>query len=346
MLRYLLLIPILLAGGLPRAALAQASLDQVFLSRGALSRGTLAEVGKNEVKLDVNGTPRTFQVNEIARITFANEPSELNSARGYVLQKNFSLALTELRKLDPAAQPREVIKQDIEFYKALCQARLALADSGDKNAAITALTNFAGAAPHSFHFYETAEVLGELAYSLGKYADAAKFYAALAAAPWPDYQLRANAATGRALAADKQYAPALAKFEAVLSSSASTGDAPRQKLLAVVGKAICLAETGKAEAALAMAQGLIDKHEASDAVLFARAYSALGRSYRKLNKPKEALLAYLHVDLLYSTDAESHAESLYHLSKLWTEINKGDRAAEAKATLDQRYPTSPWTKLP
>lgn len=346
MLRYLLLISILLAGGLPRAALAQAPLDQVFLSRGALSRGTLSEVGKNEVKLEVGGTPRTFQVNEIARITFANEPSELNSARGYVLQKNFSLALTELRKLNTSTIEREVMKHDIEFYKALCQARLALTDSGDKNAAITALTSFAVSAPQSFHFYETAEVLGELAYSLGKYNDAAKYYTSLATAPWPDYQLRANAATGRALAADKHYAPALAKFEAVLRSPATAGDAPRQKLLATVGKAVCLAETGKAEPALALVQELIDKHEPSDAALFAQAYSALGRCYRKLNKPKEALLAYLHVDLLYSSDAEAHAEALYNLSKLWTEINKGDRAAEAKSTLDQRYPTSPWTKLP
>ena len=64
-------------------------------------------------------------------------------------------------------------------------------------------------------------------------------------------------AVGRALTLDKQFDQALSRFEAVLSAEQNTPEANRQKLLASVGKAACLARsaeactTGRREAALA-----------------------------------------------------------------------------------------------
>ena len=53
------------------------------------------------------------------------------------------------------------------------------------------------------------------------------------------------------------------------------------------------------------------------------------------------MLAFLHTDLMYSADADSHAEALYYLSKHWTDVNK---AAIAKSTLRERYAGSVWTQ--
>jgi len=50
----------------------------------------------------------------------------------------------------------------------------------------------------------------------------------------------------------------------------------------------------------------------------------------------------LHTDMLFHADADSHAEALYYLSKLWPDINKADRAIAAKNTLRERYPGSVW----
>jgi tetratricopeptide (TPR) repeat protein len=329
-----------------RPALAQSSFDQVFMSKGAPSRGLVIEMGRDEVKLDMSGVPRTFDVNEIVRITFREEPSELNPARVNILQqKNYNQALVELRKIDVQKIERDYIKQDVEFYKALSQCRLAMSEGGDRVAADKAMFNFVRSAPQSYHFYEAAEVLGDLAMASGKWADAAKYYGPISNAKWPDYQMRSNNAIGRALVGEKKYDEALEKFKAVSSIEVSTAEANRQKNLASVGRAVCLAETGKADEGIALVQDLINKNDPQDSVLFARAYNAQGRCYLKQNKPKDAVLAFLHTDVLFYNDAEAHAEALYYLSKLWSDINKSDRAIAARSTLRERYAGSIWATL-
>jgi tetratricopeptide (TPR) repeat protein len=105
------------------------------------------------------------------------------------------------------------------------------------------------------------------------------------------------------------------------------------------------AETGKAEEGLALLQDLINKNDPQDVPLFARTYNALGKCHQKLNKPKDAVLAYLHTDVLFYTDADAHAEALYNLSKLWGDVNKQDRAVAARATLKERYAGTVWATL-
>ena len=339
-------IAALVALAAPLPCLAQ-SVDQIYLSKGAPSRGRIPESGisRDQVTLEASSGARQFPVNEIVRITFAEEPAELNSARTAVIQKNYSHAAQELRKLDPSKVERAVIKQEIEYLRALSQARLAMTEGGDKAGAVTAMLNFVKTAPQSFHFYDAAETLGDLSMALGKFQDAAKYYTPIASAPWPDYQLKANSAVGRALVGEKQYDQALTKFEAVIDNGATGPEAMRQKLLATAGKAVCLAETGKAEEGVALMHELIKNNDPQDAPLFARTYNALGRCYLKLNKPKEALLAFLHVEVLFAGEADAHAEALYHLSKLWGDINKSDRAVTARTTLRQRYAGSIWASL-
>jgi tetratricopeptide (TPR) repeat protein len=324
---------------------AAQQLDQVFVAKSAPSRGRISAVGHDEVTLDVMGTPRPFAVQDIVRITYAEEPSELNAARTAVIQKNYNQALQDLRKLDGQKIERDLIRQDIEYFRALAQCRLAMGEGGDKAAATTAMVNFVKAAPQSYHFYEAAEVLGDLAMSSGKWADAARYYGPIAGAKSPDYQMRSNNAIGRALIGDKQFEQALAKFEAVLSSEHSTTEAARQKLLATAGKAVCLAETGKAETGVGLLQDVISKNDPQDIALFARTYNALGKCYLKLNQPKDAVLAFLHTDVLFYNDADAHAEALYHLSKLWIDVKKSDRAVAARNTLKERYAGSVWAAL-
>jgi tetratricopeptide (TPR) repeat protein len=332
--------------GTEQPAWAQ-QLDQVFLTKGAPSRGMVSAMTRDQVTQQVGGAARQIAANEVARITYSDEPAELNAARTAVLQRNYSGALQELKKLEGATIQREFARHDFEYYKALCQARLAMTEGGDKSAATAAMLDFVRAAPQSYHFYEAAETLGDLSMASGKYADAAKYYgpAGVAGAPWPEYQLRGNNAVGRALAAEKIFDQALARFEAVIASELTTAEATSQKLLATVGKAICLAEMGQAEAAVALLQDLIAKNDPQDQALFARAYNALGQCHLKLNKPKEALLAYLHTDVLFYNDADAHAEALYHLTRLWTDANKSDRALAARTTLKERYAGSIWATL-
>lgn len=327
-------------------AYAQMTTDQVFLVRGTPARGRVTEVARDHVTLEATGgATRQISVPEIVRIVFADEPVDLNAARTAILQRNFNQALTELRKLEGRTIARDLVRQDYEYYKALTLCKLAMGEGGDKAAATEAMLAFVRSAPQSWHFYEAAETLGDLAMSSGKYADAVKYYGPLAQAPWPEYQLRGQIAVGRALIGERQFDEALAKFEAVLASELSTAEGLRQKSLAQAGKAICLAEKGKPDEGIALLQELIQKNDPQDGPLFARIYNALGRCYLKQNKPKDAVLAFLHTDLLYFQDPDAHAEALYHLSRLWGELNKSDRALAARSTLRERYAGSVWATL-
>ena len=320
------------------------ALDSVYTTKGgAPAKGTITDaMTKDSVTLDRAGVPRFFQINEIARITYGDEPQELANARNSVVAKNYGSAMEELKKIPAGTLVRPHMLQDAQYYLALCQVKLAMSEGQDRTKAETDMSTFARTYPNSYHFYEAAELLGDLAMSGGKYADAVRFYRPLAGAPFEDMQMRANNSSARALVAQKNFAEALTKYEAVLASGLATAEATNQKMLATVGKAQCLGETGKPDEGVKMLEDVIAKNDPQDAKLFARTYNALGSCHLKAGRDKDALLAYLHTDVLFYSDGEAHAEALYHLIKLWTNMNKADRATQARSTLKDRYAGSVW----
>jgi tetratricopeptide (TPR) repeat protein len=288
------------------------------------------------------GVPRKFPTNEIARITYGDEPNELTNARNSVVAKNYNAALEELKKIAPADLVRVHMKQDHDFYKALCEIKLAMTEGGDKAKADVSMKTFVAGAPNSYHYYEAAELVGDLALSMGKYEDAVRAYGAMAKAQTEDIQMRANNSAARALVANKNYADALTRFQAVLDAGLSTPEAAQQKVFATIGKAQCLGETGKPDEGIKMLEEIIQKNDPADAKLFGRTYNALGACQMKAGRAKDAIQAYLHTDVLFYTDGEAHAESLYWLTKLWTDLNKADRATACRTTLRDRYAGSLW----
>jgi TolA-binding protein len=333
---------------LPGVAMAQNQFDQVFIKgQPAPTRGLITGMTKDEVTLDSAGATRTLAVNDIQRIVYSDENSELSNARNLVLQKNYNSALTELKKLNGVAIDRDLIKQEVAYYTALCLANVAMTEGGDAKAAEKAMLDFVRSAPNNWHFYDAAEILGELASATGDYATAARYFSGVAKAPWEDYQMRANIAIGDALLAQKEkdVPGALAKYDAVLNSGLNTAEASTLKVFAQIGKAQAMAEAGKADEGLKAIEDIIAKNDPSDSKLFARAYNALGKCYLKLGKSKEALQAFLHTDILFYADSQAHAEALYHLSKLWNDVNKSDRAVTARNTLRERYSGSSWARM-
>jgi len=341
----ILVLPALLLviGGGFEAAFGQ--FDQIYQRKGAPSKGNVKAMSKDEVTLEMSGVDRPFPTNEIVRITYVDEPTELNNGRNAVLQQNWGQAEIELKKLDGQTFARDLIRQDVEYYKALCLAKKAMTEGGDKTAAAAAMLNFAKVAPENYHFYDAAEVLGDLAISTGKFADAARFYGGIEKAPWGDYQMRAKNAAGRALLAQKDFQNAQVKFEEAAAIDLGTAEAAREKTFAHIGRAQCLAELGKPDEGITILQEIIAKNDPADQFLFARVYNALGNCYLKGNKPKDARDAFLFTDILFTADPDAHAEALYHLSKLWTDLNKADRAVAARNTLRERYAGSRWNAV-
>jgi tetratricopeptide (TPR) repeat protein len=271
--------------------------DRIYGHRGTPVVGTISAMSPDEVKVESAAGARTLDAADIKYIVFQDEPNALTSGRTAVLQKNYGQAVADFKKVDITGQ-RAVVKQDLDFYNALALAKLAMGEGGDKAAAETAMMNFAKSGSGNFHFYESAEILGELSMSSGKYEAASRYFGVIVnkAAKQPDLQLRARLLDGKALEGQKKYDEAIARYKEVADAGNASADA---KTMAEVGTASCMAATGKAAEAIKILEGVIEKNDPQDGRLFATTYVALGNAFQKADKPKDALMAYLHVDMLY-----------------------------------------------
>jgi tetratricopeptide (TPR) repeat protein len=305
-------------------------------------------VGVDSAKVDFRQSSggslvKQIPANSIDMIFYEGEPAELKLAKNHVLGGRYAEGLAALKRIETTPDRQEV-QQDIEFYKALCSAKLAMAGSAKIPDAGRMMKTFADGNTKSYHYFEASQVVGDLLVANGSYAPAAEYYARLSAAPWPDYRMRAGVAGGRALLAQGKNAEALAAFDKVLASEGAGDAAKIQRLAAGLGKAGALVALKKSDEAIKAIDAFLERADAEDKPLMARAYNILGTAQRQAGRTKDALLAFLHVDVLYAAVPEAHAEALANLADLWEEVHKTERANRARKTLMEQYPESPWAK--
>jgi tetratricopeptide (TPR) repeat protein len=326
------------------SAWAQGDYYHVQLFSGQPVSGRLGEMTKDKVVLQTSTTSKEFGTNEIKYVQLPGEPRDLIEARNAVGEGHYEQAIDWLNKIPPPQLANDAVRQDADYYRALASARLAINGAGDPRAAGTALLDYLKANADSYHFYEANETAGDLLMALGRYDQAPTYYRELANAPWPDYKLRSAVELGRVLQAQGKYDEAIRQFDTALNTDTKGKAVEMQLMAARVGKAKCLEKLDRAKEAVDLLTTAIEQAPAENNQTYATAYNALGDAYLKLKQPQEALYAYLHVDVLYNQLPEQHAEALYHLKDLWTQLNKPDRAKEAAETLKSRYASSPWNK--
>ena len=187
-----------------------------------------------------------------------------------------------------------------------------LTASGDvrPDEARSQLAKFLQSYPNSFHYYKACEMYGNLCVLEGKFDVAQKCYAKLSQAPWPDYQIRAAVALGRAYLAEGKAAAAEKAFDDALGNLAPGPLADLQRISAQIGKARCMILAGRADEALKSLNETIDKLDDRNPEINALAYNAQGRGIRKAGQPDKAVLAFLRVHLLYDLQPDAHAEAL------------------------------------
>jgi tetratricopeptide (TPR) repeat protein len=330
----------LLLAAIASPAVAQQFTDRIRLVRGS-ETGEITDMTPLEVTIN-RGTAgnRAIPVNEIKTVTLDGEPPELSQARVNAANGNYEKAMQLLGEVDLQSIRRDVIKQEVEFYQAFCAGKLALGGSGEITDAGRQLNSFVRSYPKNFHYLAAAELMGDLLVASGRYEPARQQYAELAKTPWADYKMRAAVAIGRTLQAQDKHNEAIREFDAALAMSAEGADAENQKLSATLAKAVSQAELGGLDEAVASIERVIQDADPEQKELHARAYNALGICYEKAGKTKDALLAFLHVDVLYNTVPEAHAEALAHLVPLWQAIGQDERARESRELLQERYAPS------
>jgi tetratricopeptide (TPR) repeat protein len=305
--------------------------------------GQIVETTAQEVTIEQGAVRTKVPVNEIEAVVFTDEPTRLKIARMAIEAGRYEDAVAGLATIDLGDVKRPEIRQDVQFYAALAKARIALASADEKaiQEAGSLMYDFLVGNPNSYHYLDACEMAGDLLVAIGKYDDAREQYAKVAEAPWPDYQMRAGVAVGRALLADGNVDEALKSFQSVLDTRAQGGSADRQRLAATLGKARCLAEKGQSDEAIKLAEGIISRTNPEQVTLQAQAYNTLGIAHAKAGRTKDALLAFLHVDALYFNSPNEHIEALQNLVELWTQVQKPDRAERAAKILREQYKRSP-----
>ncbi|HIA20203.1 MAG TPA: tetratricopeptide repeat protein [Planctomycetes bacterium] len=308
-------------------------------------RGVITKMTATEVTITVNTLDRKHEVNRIDQIELGESPAPLKAALSLLEQGQLEAAKVQLDKptMVAATIKNKYVKQEVLYAQAICAAKLAQGGQGDITKAGSLLQGFVTGGQDSYRYFEAVELLGDLFTGIGEYKFAAENYGKLKSAPWLDYQLRGSVLQANALIGSEQYPQALSSYEAAIKAAPKTPAGRLQKTLAQVGKARCLAETGKAQEGIKLLRDVLKESDPKqNPQLFGRAYNALGACYRKDNKPQDALLAYLHTDLLFYSDPPVHAEALYYLKQLWTTVKKSDRANRARTLLQQRYASSVW----
>jgi len=339
---------ILAAGVWLAACTAGRAFDTVKLKPTGTVVGEVVKMSPLEVAVKQGALEKKVPVNQIASIMYdsSTEPSSLNAARMAARRGRYQDALdvlTDPKKI-PADIERREVQQDVAFFKALCTAKLALGGTGKVSDAGRTMLGFIKDNGGSYHYLEACEQLGDLYVAAREYSFAETYYAKLAQAPWPDYQMRANVAIGRAQLAEKKLAEAEKSFDTVLGIAAEGPLADFQRMAATLGKGRCLAEKGQTEQAEKMVKDVIAKADAEYGELHSRAYNTLGTIQRKAGRTKEALLAFLHVEILYFAYPEQRAEALANLEQLWNEVHKPERARKAREILDTYFKNSPWAQ--
>lgn len=316
--------------------------DRVYPQRDAMASGKIAEITPTSVKITVRSKDQTYDMADVRKISFDGEPNSLDRVRESTLLGQYEQALDEVKKISTDGIKNPLIKQDIDFYRYYCTGKLGLAGKADKTTAIKGLLAVASANPRTHHLYELSDLLGQLAMAVGQPDQALRYFNVLLSAGSPDIKASGVYRLGLVELAQGKAEEAKVRFQQLAGATSASPEMGRLKSLAEVGLAVSEQMLGNTEQALQKLDSMVQQYDSTDQELFARINNAKGASYAAMEQTNQALLSYLQTDLLFFTDAEAHAEALYHLTKLWPQAGQPARGADAKERLTTQYPSSPW----
>jgi tetratricopeptide (TPR) repeat protein len=199
------------------------------------------------------------------------------------------------------------------------------------------LTKFVKQYPGSRHTLGARACMARIQLASGDFPAAQTAIADLAR--MPKGAERAAVLRTKLLAKQNKHKDAIEELDKLIASSAKGSERLRAAQLAKAESLAALKEFTKAEVLL---REVIKATPPEDAAGQAPAYNTLGDCLRAANRPKDALLAYLHTDMLYSKDKEEHPRALRQISTLFRQLKLDGRADEFEQRLKTEYPHSRW----
>lgn len=327
-------------------AIAQAQTDSVFRTAefgNKQVRGKIVKTTPIEVTVETRNGQETVPAREIKKITFSNEPRSLNRARDHFEGQRFDDCLQTIQKIDGEPKSR-FIKQEMDFLAAVSDANKAL--RGDRETttqtAEQAVASFIQQNSDSYRLVQAIDVYAQLLMANGKTEAAQKQFNKLTKSRWPKYIARGHFFEGENLVLANQLAAAEKSYRELAGLSDSDPSTKQFKQLAECQLAKLAALQGDVQRAVSTIENIIKNENAENSRLFAYAYNALGTCYLQSNELKKACRAFLHTELLFSSESDAHAEALYNLAKIWPKLKEVERANRARELLSSRYRNSIW----
>jgi tetratricopeptide (TPR) repeat protein len=348
MIRKQLLVAALTLVCVARAGSRAGAAETITRKREKTLSGEVSGMTKTEISVKVK-TPKedTIKVagNDITSIAWSGEPPECNVARKDEEGGRYQKAIDGYQKaLQSGKATNPLMKADLDFGIARATGKMALSDPAKIDDAIKKLEEFRSKQGDHYRFYDGVNLLGQLYAAKKDFIKANLAFDTLGKAPWKDYQMAAKVAAGRVALAENKLDDAVAAYDAVVAMQAEGPVEESQRQEAVLGKARILIIQKKFEDALKLLEEVIAKAPADDVKVNAEAFLRQGDCLREQGADKDALLAYLHVDVLFSSEKAMHAEALYRLSVLWDKVGSKVRADEARDRLKSDYENSEWAK--
>jgi len=318
--------------------------DKLYPKSGSTQTGKIVGMTRDNVVMEIRGSNQNFPSPDILRIVYEGEPAMLSRAKEQAATNQWDQALESLKRVDPKSVERNEVKSELLYYQGLVLGKLALQGQGDAAASKNRLLEYARANSSSYHFYELSEMLGMLAVSIGASDEAAKYFGAMGLSPVPEIMLQGRYLMGSALLAQGKTEEAKKAFSEAIAASADSVAAKKFQKLSKVAINRCDIVEGKIPEAIDSLRKMVDEGDSTDSQLFAAIYNSLGLAHQKAGKNEEAILDFLHTDLLFQSESDMHAEALYYLSQLFAAIGEPQRAADAKSRLQSLYSNSTWAK--
>lgn len=306
--------------------------------------GTVKETARDGVVIgDKKKAGQKINANLIVSVSYEDEPEALTVARKALDSSQFKDALAQLGTIKNEEKLPDMIRQETAFFKVFAKAQLTL--SGDPEfeplSVAKELNQFTEEFPDSYHFYEAARLMIQLLTACDRVSDARDVCQQLADAPWPETKYEGKVTLGNIDLAEGQTEEAEKLFDEVIAAEESSAAIEKQKSYAKIGKALITAKGGDYDAAKKLFAQIQDESDSADAKLQATLYNAMGDAACGAGNNKEAILAFLHTDLLFSSARAEHIKALKNLVALWRSELREDRAQEAASILRGQYGLNP-----
>ncbi len=275
---------------------------------------------------------KTYREADNAELT-ASRPDVKPADRKKALQA----ALDGYRKLlaDKSLKAYKFVQRHLQYKVARLTARLAADDQAKRKEATDLLLKFKSDHPNGWQMFGCLEQLAALQEEAGDFKGAAQAFDDMAKMKdlTPEARRKYQLAAAQALVQAGDASGAEGRLDEVLKSIKK--DDPQYFRLQMTRARCQASQKDQVDKAIATLNKVVADLKETDVLNKAIALNTLGDCCMMGNRPKDALYAYLNVDLYYSGDRDEHRKACVQLAKLFDMLGEKDRAKEYQEKSEQ-----------